>query len=351
MTTHAFIFDPLRDPRWPQFLNLHSQASIFHTREWLQALQRTYDYPPVAFTTSSPGGPLENAIVFCRVESWLTGSRLVSLPFSDHCQLLVEHRDDWAILVAEMQQQVAAKKCGYVELRPPISNQDRLAGLAPFKKSEEYHLHKLDLRPDLRAIFRNFHESCIQRKIQRAGRENLTYEAGRSETTLAKFYHLLLLTRRRHQLLPQPVAWFRNLIGSLGENLTIHVASKGDQPIASILTLRYKKTIVYKYGASDANAHPLGGMPFLFWRAIESAKQWDAQEFDLGRSEVENPGLMKFKERLGAVGCKVSYLTLCLPRFHSFRKRPRLRLAGGAFARMPDSLARIAGSVLYKHVG
>src|SRR5258708_18597503 len=93
-----------------------------------------------------------------------------------------------------------------------------------FVKYEGYNLHKINLRYDLRTLFSNFHKGCIQRKIQRAKRESLEYEADRSESNLAKFYHLLLLTRRRQGLPPQPMAWFRNLRDCFGESLTIRVA-------------------------------------------------------------------------------------------------------------------------------
>src|SRR5580698_4409818 len=84
--------DPLNDPRWPSFLASHPDASIFHTREWLNAVHRTYNYKPIAFTVSN-GEELSNAVVFCRIRSWLTGNRLVSLPFSDHCQPLAAGQD------------------------------------------------------------------------------------------------------------------------------------------------------------------------------------------------------------------------------------------------------------------
>src|SRR5262245_8974230 len=83
-------FDPLSDPRWNDLLAWHPTASAFHTPAWLWALRRSYGYQPVAYTTSAPGVPLGDGMVFCRVESWLTGRRLVSLPFSDHCTPLVE---------------------------------------------------------------------------------------------------------------------------------------------------------------------------------------------------------------------------------------------------------------------
>ena len=90
MTVHQI--DPLQDPRWAELLQAHPQASIFHTPGWLESLQRTYGYEPLVLTTSPPGSALTNGVVFCRVKSWLTGERLVSVPFADHCQPLVRAR-------------------------------------------------------------------------------------------------------------------------------------------------------------------------------------------------------------------------------------------------------------------
>src|SRR6185369_4897333 len=86
----VYQIDPLRDPRWPEFVNRHRDASVFHSRPWLQAVQRTYGYTPVVYTTSAPTEALSNGIVLCRISSWLTGRRMVSVPFSDHCEPLVD---------------------------------------------------------------------------------------------------------------------------------------------------------------------------------------------------------------------------------------------------------------------
>ena len=77
----VYRIDPLKDERWVRFVEEHPDASVFHTPAWLTALERTYGYEPVVFTTSPPDAELKNAIVFCRIESWLTGHRIVSLPF------------------------------------------------------------------------------------------------------------------------------------------------------------------------------------------------------------------------------------------------------------------------------
>ncbi len=86
--------DPIQDTRWAELVKRHPAASVFHTIGWLSALQYTYGYDPVAFTTSPPDAPLKNALVFCQINSWLTGRRMVSLPFSDHCEPLCDSFTD-----------------------------------------------------------------------------------------------------------------------------------------------------------------------------------------------------------------------------------------------------------------
>src|SRR5579872_477437 len=93
---------PLADPRWDDLVQASPDASVFHTRPWLEALHRTYGYRPIVYTTSPPDVPLKNGLVFCRIDSGLTGSRLVSLPFSDHCVPLVNSSEDLQQLFAAL---------------------------------------------------------------------------------------------------------------------------------------------------------------------------------------------------------------------------------------------------------
>src|SRR5260370_1495614 len=99
----CFQLDPIRDPRWADLVDKHPKAEVFNTVPWLQALHCTYGYQPVAFTSSPPGVELKNGIVFCRIDSWLTGHRLVSLPFSDHCEPLCDSTTDLKFLIRYLQ--------------------------------------------------------------------------------------------------------------------------------------------------------------------------------------------------------------------------------------------------------
>jgi lipid II:glycine glycyltransferase (peptidoglycan interpeptide bridge formation enzyme) len=252
--------------------------------------------------------------------------------------------------MASLREQQARAKWKYVELRPLISN-GHLEGGTSFGRSAKFHFHVLDLRPDLDSLYLGLHKSCVRRKIQRAGQENLAYEEGRSEALLAGFYHLLLLTRRRHQLPPQPLGWFRNLLDCLGDRAKIHLVSRDGQPIAGILTLFYKQTLVYKYGGSDSRFHNLGGMPLLFWKAIQEGKQLGAREFDLGRSDTDNPGLAAFKEHLGAICCPLTYFSFppLMPSSPAYAWK--MKMVTSTVGWLPDRFLITVGRLLYRHVG
>ena len=346
--TAIYRIDPLRDPRWAEMVEKHPRASVFHTPGWLEALQRTYAYEPVAYTTSPPGANLTNGVVLCRVASRITGRRLVSLPFSDHCEPLTERFEDVRTLLSFLESTRSTEGWKYVEVRPRTPREVPLPGMS---LAQRYSFHSLDLRPGLEELFRLFHKNSTQRKIRRAEREKLTYEEGQSVALVEKFYPLLLRTRRRQHLPPQPRAWFSKLAECLGESMKIRVASKDGRPIAGILTLSWKDVMVYKYGCSDERSHMLGGMHLLFWTAIQEAKATGCREFDLGRSDWDNPGLITFKDHWGASRSELVYWRYPAPAVPSAAGALARRLAKVAIGRLPNRLLIELGDMFYRHLG
>jgi hypothetical protein len=344
-----YFVDPLQDKRWADFVNWHPKASVFHTPPWLEALSRTYGYRPIVFTTSPPGSPLENGLVSCDVRSWLTGRRLVSLPFSDYCEPLFNSSGDLQLLMRYFQDGVAQGKWRYVEFRPVDGIVEAAAGRDSFQRSGNYFWHRLYLQLQTEDLFRSFDKDSVQRRIRRAERAGLREECGRSEDLLRRFYDLLVMTRKRHGLPPQPYAWFRNLGNTFGDSLEIWMATKEKVPVASILTLRFKDIVYYKYGCSDARYNNLGATPLLLWRAIAAAKSTHARAFDFGRTEANNEGLINFKDKWAPRSNPLVYLRF--PRGVSQAEDRRLKVLKQVFGRMPGKLLALTGTIIYRHIG
>ena len=285
--------------------------------------------------------------MICRVQSWLTGCRLVSVPFSDHCTPLIDSEEEFGRLLSGLKQERDHGKEQYLEIRSVAEGAGLVAGLAG---STTFCLHRLDLRPSLGDLFHAFHASCIRRKIARAHREGVTYEEGTSEALLQRFYQLAVLTRRRQQIPPQPLSWFRNLIACMGERVKIRLASQGGRPAAGILTIRFKGTMTYKYGCSDPMFHRMGSMQLLMWNAIQDAKNNGLMEFDMGRTDWNNEGLLTYKDRWGGARSTLVYFRYPAIKPQDHMESIPMRIAKRIVTLAPDGLLTTAGSILYRHI-
>lgn len=339
--------DPLLDPRWERFVQSDPRASVFQSKRWLQVLKSVHGYKPWAITTSGTRTSLSNGLVFCEIDSWITGWRLVSLPFSDHCDPLASSQEELDALLLYAKLNLVSNSNAYVEIRPRSGQPGSHTGFSP---AVTYYLHTLDLGKSESQLFGGFHKDCVQRKIRRAEREKLRYEEGISEDLLHDFYKLLVITRRRQFLPPQPLAWFQGLIASFGDALKIRVAYKDARPVASILTLSHQKTLTYKYGCSDAAFNNLGGTQLLFWNTIQQGRHEGFEELDLGRSDRDNAGLITFKEHWGALRTPLTYWTSpqrteSLPQWIKSKGFRTMVSAAPSFA------LQAVGSVLYRHIG
>ena len=170
-----------------------------------------------------------------------------------------------------------------------------------FNLRRSFHIYALDLRSSLGEIFTGFAKDSIQRKILRAERDGLRCEEGRSESLIERFYSLLVKTRRRHALPPQPARWFSNLVTMFGNDVKIYVVSMDRLPVGAIFTLRFKQTLVYKYACGEIEYFKHGPMQLLLWRAIQEAKADGLERLDFGRSDEEEKGL-QLRKSVGGDG-------------------------------------------------
>ena len=346
-----YEIDPLRDPRWNDFVQRHPRASVFHSMGWLEALRKTYGYEPVVLTSSLPTEEVENGLLLCRIRSWLTGNRLVSLPFSDHCAVLCDSAEDIERLIGELQSGILLKEWKYFEFRPSDETSSNSAQKLEFKATSNYVLHSIDLRPKSEDIFSRFDKDSVRRRIRHAEQIGVVERCGSSEDMLRHFFRLVVRTRARHSLPPQPFEWFKNLLESMGNAADLRLAYWEDKPVAGVLTLHFKRTSYYKYGASDETQHKLGAMPFLLWRAILNAKSRDSISFDLGRTREDELGLMRFKSRWTSNFEPLTYWTYPSDRSLTSLNDWKLTMVKHLCAVLPPWLLAAAGRTIYRHVG
>jgi hypothetical protein len=241
---NAILMNPLVDRKWDDAISTHPDATIFHSTAWARVLVDTYGHRP-CYVQMSFNGSLLALVPMMEVQSVLTTSRGLCLPFSDYCAPLTFSTFGHE-LVAQKLQQIARERCwSYLELRGH--------SIAPSNvpASESYYGHSLDLRVGPEALISNF-SSSVQRAVRKAQRSGLTVSIQSSPEAMAQFYKLHVRTRRRHGTPPQPRSFFINIqrhLISAGLGFIVLVeCQKG--PIAAAMFFKLGRHAVFKFGSS-----------------------------------------------------------------------------------------------------
>jgi hypothetical protein len=331
--------DPLAVPTWDALVMALPGHTFFHSAAWARTLEETYGFKPLYFANVE-NGALRSLLPVMEVDSWLTGKRGVSLPFSDECGALGDANE----LRAAAMDFGRANGWKYLEFRGEIG------GDAP--ASESFHGHTLELSRDEEKIFASF-ESSVRRAIRKAEKAGVTVEISRSVEGVETFYKLHCLTRQKHGAPPQPFSFFANF----HRNVIAHnsgfvvIARLNGEPVAANVFVHFGTKAIYKYGASDENFQNFRGANLAMWYGIQWYARAGFDQLDFGRTEKVNEGLRRFKLGWGATEHSIIYVKNDL-RTNQFvpEKGQSTGIRESILKRVPIPIARIIGSVLYRHV-
>lgn len=130
------------------------------------------------------------------------------------------------------------------------------------------------------------------------------------------------------------------------------LASYNGRTIAGSVYVHFGRKAVYKYGASDRRYQHLRANNLIMWEAIQRYSGDAYASLYLGRTEPENDGLLQFKRGWGCDEQRINYYRYDL-RSDAF-VAGRLSVSGAHtafFRHMPLPLLKLAGTLLYRHVG
>lgn len=343
----VFRCNPLADPRWADLVARSHAGSAFHDPAWLRLLSGHYGYAMTACCVAAPDGSLVAGLPVARVESRLTGRRLVALPFSDHCPPLVRAgaSPDAARALANGLDALRRHHGMPLEIR---GTGEVLSG-AP--AGERFLRHVVALGPDFAAVERAIARPQIRRGIRRAQREGLTTQVRTDEAGLALFYRLHVATRRRLGVPTQPrrfILRFAELFAA-GKGFVL-VVRAGGRPAAAAVFLTHRDVMTYKYGASDERLLAARPNNLLFSEAMRWGCDHGMRILDLGRTHPDHATLRRFKLAWGAEEEEIWYRHLGAGGGHDGRHRGE-RVLASVIRHGPPAASRVVGELLYRHAG
>ncbi len=337
------LVDPLADPTWDDRLRDCPSASFFHRSAWARVLHSTYGFSPVYFVQGT--GPSCSLLPCMEVNSWISGRRGVSLPFTDECQPIICDGAARRELIRSVFEHATARHWRYLQFHGGRN----LFAQAP--AAVGFLGHRLAIDRDIADLHSGL-DGATRRNVRRASESGLDVEFSTSWTATRTFYGLLCRTRKRQGMPPQPFALFRSLHRhvlkpGLG---CIAIATHRKVPVAGAIFLHNGKTALYKFGASDERFQHLRPNNLVMWLAIKWHAARGFETLDFGRTSLGNAGLRRFKLGWGTDERLIEYFKF--DRFAGRFVSSPDRSSGWhtpLFRLLPIALARLLGAALYRH--
>jgi hypothetical protein len=341
----AFLLNPLLDATWDTAVRNHPDATIFHSAAWARVLVDTYGHRPCYLQISLHGNLLA-LIPMMEVQTMLTKSRGICLPFSDYCAPLAFSSCGHELVPQKLKQIARERRWNYFELRSHLMLSDKVPA------AESYYGHLLDLTIGSEALISNY-SSSVQRAVRKAQRSGLSVTIQTGLSAMTAFYKLHIRTRRRHGVPPQPRSFFTNIqqqLLSTGHGFIVLV-QRQKCPVAAAMFLKLGGSAVYKFGASDERQQELRANNLAMYEGIKYLAESGAETLHFGRTDKENKGLRRFKLSWGTTEEEIRYA-----RFETASDSWKNSRDGDPtfykriFRALPASLNTLAGAMIYPHL-
>ncbi len=333
------------DDRWVKFATSNPRSTIFHHPAWSRLLAECYGYRPFVCAVCGTNAEIAAGLPVMEIDHLLSGHRWVSLPFSDYCFPLAA--DSQALQCLARSLEALSRKPG----APKIEIRWEFPGSVIPGRPASIVLHTLQLQPRVEKVKERIHHSHL-RNVRIAQAHGVEIRRGITQKDLDAFYRLHLETRHRQGVPVQPKRYFKlleELILKKGLGF-VSLAYQDAECLAAAVFLYWKRTLTYKYGASNAAGMSLRPNHLIFWDAIQWGCNNGFDILDFGRSEVENYGLRAFKSRWGAVETPLNYSCLPLRTPSVDQGRLPMLVVRALIRRSPNWVCRLGGEVYYRYL-
>jgi FemAB-related protein (PEP-CTERM system-associated) len=326
---------------WDRFVLFHPRGTFFHQLAWKRVMEKTYGYKPYYFCARR-GERITGIAPTFLVSSWITGRRLISLPFAVYGGVCAEDLESEQALVTELEQLAAKLDVEYLELR---NRQGCIrTGYHPVVR---YATFTMPITADTEAIYGAFPKD-IRYMIRKAEKAGLRVQRGFDQ--LDDFYRLMTINLRRLGTPMFPRALFENLIREYPGQIDLSLVYSGDSPIAGGMSFFFREWMQPYYVGSQEEAKALAANNFLWWELIKLAARTGRTTFDFGRSKKDS-GNYAFKKKWNP---RIESLDYELKLFRRTEvpdfspANPKFEFATNVWKKLPVGLTRMIGPRLVR---
>lgn len=275
--------------------------NLFGSGDWLAVLHQEYNFTFKSVVEEIAG--TERVVFLFSIVEDIYGARLLSLPFSDYYEL-----SDPPELVTNAILFVRNSFPNLPFTVKPRACLDRLLteGFTVVRKA---FCHRVLLEGSIADLWART-SYAFKKGVKKAERNDVRFHIDNSEKGVDHFYGLLLkLRREKFQILPQPKSFYHALFQNFvrSGNGDICFAYHKDRPVAAAFILKSGNALYDKMGVSDLEYLELRPNNLLLWHVMQRGHAAGCEFLDMGLTQIDKEGLVRFKESMGGVATPIVY--------------------------------------------
>lgn len=301
----AALGDPQERARLAAWIDAHPHATAFHRLAWGEAIASSTGHELLALIAEDAAGAITGYLPLHVVHSPLFGRAIVSAGFAVDGGILAENEAIAARLAAAAWQQCERYSAPTLELRGGVLPQDPCWTI----KSNAHAGFAADLVADAPDADQKQLEWVPrkQRAEVRKGLANgMTVRTGTSALDRQQHYAIYAESVRNLGTPVFPRALFDAVLDSFGDDADILTVLHEDTPVASVLSLYHRGSVMPYWGGGVWAARGLRANDVMYYALMNHARRRGCTRFDFGRSKVDS-GAFAFKKNWGFAPEPLSY--------------------------------------------
>src|SRR5690349_8319940 len=261
---------------WEQYVRSHPDGSFFHQLAWKKVIEKTYKYRSLYFCAKR-GERITGIAPSFLISSWMTGRRLISLPFAVYGGICADDCESEQALISHLEKLAADLDSEYLELRYRGAEVRQGYHLNP-----RYATFTMPINGDVEAMYKALPKD-IRYMIRKGEKAALRAEHGLHQLDI--FYELVTLNLHRLGTPVFPLKLFENLICEYASQVNLTVIYSGNDAVAGAMCFCFREWMQPYYVGATEDAKTLAANDFLWWELIKLAAVVGYAIFDFGRSK------------------------------------------------------------------
>ncbi len=285
---------PLDDAAaWDAYIAAQPHATPFHSRAWCEAITKATGHKCYLLAARDAGGAITGLLPLHHIRSPLFGQALVASGFAVDGGLLADNEAAADALAEAATALAGSLGVPSVELRGGA----RPGGDGWHREDGVYAGFARDLAADDDAEL-----LVIPRKqraeVRKALESGLTVTTGRDAVERRDHYRIYATSVRNLGTPVFPRQLFDEILDAFGDGADILTVRANGVPVASVLSLYWRGTVMPYWGGGTADARRLRANELMYFALMRHARAKAFTRFDFGRSKI-GTGPFAYKKNWG----------------------------------------------------